>query len=85
MRSCSQAEVSPQRPRLSDAYEFANRDIPVFLGLIRRGHVTTMNIYGKAMTDSKRQAHSRVVEMVMKSQKTRLFPGMQPRAAAIGS
>lgn len=46
---------------------------------------TTMNIYGKAMTDSKRQAHSRVVEMVMKSQKTRLFPGSQPRAAAIGS
>jgi integrase len=26
---------------------------------------TTMNIYGKAMTDSKRQAHSKVVEMVL--------------------
>ena len=25
---------------------------------------TTMNIYGKAMTNSKRQAHSKVVEMV---------------------
>jgi integrase len=30
---------------------------------------TTMNIYGKAMTDSKRQAHSKVVEMVLKSRK----------------
>src|SRR5258708_409316 len=30
---------------------------------------TTMNIYGKAMTDSKRQAHSKVVEMVLKSSK----------------
>ena len=27
---------------------------------------TTMNIYGKAMTDSKRQAHSKVVELVLK-------------------
>lgn len=26
---------------------------------------TTMNIYGKAMTDSKRQAHSKVLEMVL--------------------
>jgi integrase len=26
---------------------------------------TTMNIYGKAMTDRKRQAHSKVVEMVL--------------------
>jgi len=31
---------------------------------------TTMNIYGKAMTDSKRQAHSKVVEMILKSRKT---------------
>ncbi len=29
---------------------------------------TTMNIYGKAMTDSKRQAHSKVVEMVLNEQ-----------------
>jgi integrase len=27
---------------------------------------TTMNVYGRAMTDSKRQAHGNVVEMVMK-------------------
>ena len=32
---------------------------------------TTMNIYGKAMTDSKRQAHSKVVEMVLKQQQIR--------------
>jgi hypothetical protein len=29
-----------------------------------------MNIYGKAMTDSKRQAHSKVVELVLKPKKT---------------
>ena len=32
---------------------------------------TTMNIYGKAMTDSKRQAHSKVVEMVLNGSKSR--------------
>ena len=26
---------------------------------------TTMNVYGRAMTDSKRQAHSKVVQMVL--------------------
>ena len=31
---------------------------------------TTMNIYGKAMTDSKRQAHSKVVEMVLNGRKS---------------
>jgi integrase len=31
---------------------------------------TTMNIYGEAMTDSKRQAHSKVVEMVLNSNKS---------------
>jgi len=30
---------------------------------------TTMNIYGKAMTDTKRQAHSKVVEMVLSGSK----------------
>jgi predicted DNA-binding transcriptional regulator YafY len=39
--------------------------------LMRRASVqTTMNIYGKAMTDSKRLAHSKVVEMVLKPSKT---------------
>jgi integrase len=31
---------------------------------------TTMNIYGKAMTDSKRQAHSKVVKMVLNGGKS---------------
>jgi len=31
---------------------------------------TTMNVYGKAMTDTKRQAHSKVVELILKSRKT---------------
>jgi integrase len=31
---------------------------------------TTMNIYGKAMTDSKRRAHSKVVELILKPKKT---------------
>jgi len=30
---------------------------------------TTMNVYGKAMTDSKRQAHSKVVGLILKSEK----------------
>jgi integrase len=29
---------------------------------------TTMNVYGRAMTDSKRQAHSNVVQMVLKTE-----------------
>lgn len=32
---------------------------------------TTMNVYGKAMTDTKRQAHSKVVEMVLRSEESR--------------
>jgi integrase len=35
---------------------------------------TTMNIYGKAMTDTKRQAHSKVVEMVLNGVITRISP-----------
>jgi integrase len=42
---------------------------------------TTMNIYGKAMTDSKRQAHSKVVEMVLKGSKS----SEKPLISAIGS
>ena len=30
---------------------------------------TTMNVYGKAMTDTKRHAHSKVVEMILKPKK----------------
>ena len=38
--------------------------------LMRHARIqTTMNVYGKAMTDSKRNAHSKVVEMILKSKK----------------
>ena len=30
---------------------------------------TTMNVYGKAMTDTKRHAHCKVVEMILKPKK----------------
>jgi integrase len=40
--------------------------------------ITTMDVYGQAMTDSKRQAHSKVVEMILRNDKT-------PQEAAIGA
>lgn len=46
---------------------------------------TTMNIYGKAMTDSKRQAHSKVVEMVLNSSKSEKTADHKKPVAAIGS
>jgi integrase len=46
---------------------------------------TTMNIYGKAMTDTKRQAHRKVVEMVLKSNKTEESTGQHEPTAVIGS
>ncbi|HLH10241.1 MAG TPA: site-specific integrase [Terriglobales bacterium] len=46
---------------------------------------TTMNIYGKAMTDSKRQAHSKVVEMVLNSSKNDQTADHKQPVAAIGS
>jgi integrase len=46
---------------------------------------TTMNIYGKAMTDSKRQAHSKVVEMVLNSSKNDQTDDHKKPVAAIGS
>jgi integrase len=46
---------------------------------------TTMNIYGKAMTDSKRQAHSKVVEMVLSGTKLKETKQPEQVAAAIGS
>jgi len=44
-----------------------------------------MNIYGKAMTDTKRQAHRRVVEMVLKSNETEETAGQKEPDAVIGS
>ena len=46
---------------------------------------TTMNIYGKAMTDSKRQAHSKVVEIVLNSSKNDQTDDRKKPVAAIGS
>jgi integrase len=46
---------------------------------------TTMNIYGKAMTDSKRQAHSKVVEIVLKNSKSKETIGRNNAVAANGS
>jgi integrase len=46
---------------------------------------TTMNIYGKAMTDSKRQAHSKVVEMVLNRSKVEQTVDQQKAVSAIGS
>ena len=42
---------------------------------------TTMNVYGKAMTDSKRQAHSKVVQMVLKEPD----PALEKQDLAIGA
>jgi integrase len=41
---------------------------------------TTMNVYGKAMTDTKRQAHRRVVELVLKPSKTEETAGKKKPA-----
>jgi integrase len=46
---------------------------------------TTMNIYGKAMTDGKRQAHSKVVQMVLNGKRPIALPTEEAPAAAIGS
>jgi hypothetical protein len=46
---------------------------------------TTMNIYGKAITDTKRQAHRKVVEMVLTSSKTEEGDGKKEPIAVIGS
>jgi integrase len=46
---------------------------------------TTINIYGKAMTDSKRQAHSKVVKMVLNSTRSKDTIGGNKAVAAIGS
>ena len=46
---------------------------------------TTMNIYGKAMTDTKRQAHRKVVEMILKSSKTEEGSSKKEPISSIGS
>jgi integrase len=46
---------------------------------------TTMNVYGKAMTDTKRQAHRRVVELVLKPSKTEETTGQKKPVKVNGS
>jgi integrase len=46
---------------------------------------TTMNIYGKAMPDSKRQAHSKVVERVMKTRESSKMADQTFRSVVTGS
>jgi integrase len=45
---------------------------------------TTMNVYGKAMTDTKRQAHSKVVELILKPKKPAESEGNDYPAVAVG-
>ena len=45
---------------------------------------TTMNVYGKAMTDSKRQAHSKVVQLILKPKKTAESVSGDETVAAVG-
>lgn len=42
---------------------------------------TTMNVYGKVMTDTKRQANSKVVQMVLKEPK----PAPEQQEMAVGA
>jgi len=44
-----------------------------------------LNVYGKAMTDSKRQTHSNVVETVLKGKKPHDATASERQVAAIGS
>jgi len=46
---------------------------------------TTMNIYGKATTDTKRQAHRKVVEMVLKSKKSEKATASRSRLLVLGT
>ncbi len=49
------------------------------------GIQTPLNIYGKAMTDSKRQAHSKVIEMVLSGSKSDQTSTHKKPIAATGS
>jgi len=46
---------------------------------------TTMNVYGKAMTDSKRRAHSKVVELILKPRKNPESESGDHAVAAVGA
>ena len=46
---------------------------------------TTMNVYGKALSDTKRQAHSKVVAMVLRKREPQSETETKGQNAAIGS
>jgi len=46
---------------------------------------TTMNVYGKAMSDTKRQAHSKVVAMVLRKREPQTKTETKGPRAGIGS
>jgi hypothetical protein len=46
---------------------------------------TTMNVYGKAMSDTKRQAHGKVVAMVLRESDPQPNVGPKGEDKAIGS
>jgi hypothetical protein len=46
---------------------------------------TTMNVYGKAMSDTKRQAQSKIVAMVLKKRGPESEAGSKDQNAANGS
>jgi integrase len=46
---------------------------------------TTMNVYGQAMSDTKREAHSRVVKAVLLGKKTTDIAGCAGAVAVTGS
>ena len=53
--------------------------------LMRHANIqTTMNVYGRAMTDGKRQANSNVVQMVVQERVHKSFVGLALRRYIVG-
>jgi len=80
----------PEGPRNEASYrswlDETGAPLTVQKELMRHASIqTTMNIYGKAMMDSKRQAHSKVVEMVLNRSKVEQTVDQKNAVSAIGS
>lgn len=66
--------------------EEAGAPITVQKELMRHASIqTTMNVYGKAMSETKRQAHSKVVAMVLRKRAPQAEIASKDSKAAIGS
>ena len=64
----------------------ANAPMGVQKELMRHASIqTTMNVYGKAMSDSKRDANSKVVKMILKPKKSDEAGAAKTPFAATGS